>query len=90
MSDNGILSEIECWNCHEPIEPDAVRYEFPGRHVYWHECADGVLTQVNVEIKKVFRRQVPDWVRMPTAKDQYKKTLKLVYSDKNMNEGEGD
>lgn len=81
MSDN----EIECWNCHEPNINSDVKYEFPGRNVYWHECADGVLTQVNVEIKKVFRRQVPDWVRMPTAEDQYRKTLKLVYSDKDMN-----
>lgn len=79
---------MECWNCHEQIKPD-VEYEFPGCHVYWHECADGVLTQVTVEIKKVFRH-VPDWARKPTAKDQYNKTLKLVYSDKNMNEDEFD
>ena len=84
------MSETECWNCHEQIKPDVKYYEFPGRHVYWHECADGVLTQVTVEIKKVFRH-VPDWVKKPTAQDQFNKTLKLIHAvDKKIIEDEYD
>jgi len=82
--------EVECWSCHEMFEPDGV-YEFPGVYVYWHKCTDGILTQVTVENKKLWRRFVPDWVRKPTAKDRFNKTLKLIYAvDKKIIEDEYD
>lgn len=82
--------EVECWNCHETFIPDT-EYEFPGSHIYWHECPGGILTQVTVEIKKVFKRYVPEWVKKPTAKDQFNKTLKLIYnSNKKISEDEFD
>ena len=84
------MPELECWNCHETFKSDE-RYEFPGCYVCWHECADGVMTQVTVKRKKVWRRFVPEWVKTPTAKDQFNRTLKLIYnSDKKINEDEFD